>query len=199
MLQNMKYKINEIFKSYQGEGFNLGKEVTFIRMSGCNKNCSWCDTKHQQYSEKTIKEILKKIECNSVIITGGEPTEQNLLPLLKELKNNVKWIGIETNGTNDIKEIRKYLDYIAFSPKDKNIHKSFIELADEIRIVNDNLTIEDVLYYENWKIKNRFISVLEKDGKYNLLDTFLLVGKINERSGHNWKINQQIHKILKIR
>ena len=193
----MKYKVVEIFNSIQGEGTNLGKEVTFIRLAGCNLQCSWCDTEHKKYEEMTIDKIVDK--CNrNVIITGGEPTMQDLLPLLKILKSIKRWVGLETNGTNNTTELRSYLDYIAFSPKGKT-HKSLIENADEIRIVNDNLTIEEVLKYENWKIKNRYISVLEKNGKYNLEETVKLIGKVNERSGHNWRVGQQYHKVLKIK
>ena len=196
-MQNTKYKVNEIFNSLQGEGVNLGKKVTFIRLAECNLKCEWCDTEYKKYEEMTIDEIVDK--CNrNVIITGGEPTMQDLLPLLKILKLTKRWIGLETNGTNDITELRSYLDYIAFSPKSKT-HKSLIENADEIRIVNDNLTVEEVLKYENWKIENRYISVLEKNGRYNLEETVKLIGKVNERSGHNWRIGQQYHKLLKIK
>jgi 7-carboxy-7-deazaguanine synthase len=194
-LQNTKYKIVEIFNSIQGEGANLGKEVTFIRLSGCNLKCSWCDTEHNNYYELTAKEISLACKEN-VIITGGEPTIHNLIPLLEALQG--KWIGIETNGTNDIAEIRKYINYIAFSPKG-NVDKSLIETADEIRIVNDDITVKEVMKYEDWKIKNRYISVLEKDNKYNLEETIKLIGKLNERSRHNWRLNQQYHKLLKIR
>ena len=193
----MKYRVNEIFDSIQGEGANLGKKVTFVRLAGCNLSCKWCDTEYNSYYELTAEEIT--LSCGeNVIITGGEPTIHNLIPLLQKLKKQNKWVGIETNGTNDITGIRKYIDYIAFSPKE-NTHKSFIENADEIRIVNNNLKLEDVLKYENWKIKNRFISPLEVDGEFNLLDTVKFIGELNERSRHNWKISLQVHKLLKIK
>ncbi len=199
----MKYKINEIFKSIQGEGANLGKEVIFIRMSGCNLNCKWCDTDHEKFKEMRTEEIMKeikKLQISSVIITGGEPTEQNLLPLIQELSKKDYWVGIETNGTNGLNAAKKFINYVAFSPKkNTEIDSSFKELSDEIRVVNDNLTIEDILKYDSWNIKNRFIGVLEKNGKYNTKNTVLLLGKVNERSNFKWRINMQYHKALKIR
>lgn len=84
MSQSMKYKVVEIFKSLQGEGFNTGKEVVFIRLSGCNLKCSFCDTNHEKFTELSIDEIIKKVlefRVNSLIITGGEPMIHNLLPL----------------------------------------------------------------------------------------------------------------------
>lgn len=191
----MNYKINEIFKSVQGEGANLGKEVIFLRFSGCNLKCEWCDTEHENYKEMTVEEILeevKSLNCKNIIFTGGEPTIYNLLPLIWQLEGY--WLGIESNNAN----IQAYLDkfdYIAVSPKRKQ--KTLV--CDEIRIVNDNLTIEDVLYYEQFAIQNKFIAVLEKDGLFNLSETISLLGKVNERVGEKWRINEQYHKRLKIR
>jgi len=193
----MKYKINEIFDSLQGEGANLGKEVTFIRLAGCNLSCEWCDTEYNTYKELNIAEILN-LTGRSAILTGGEPTIHQLIPLLKELRKKGIWTGMETNGTNDITEIRKYVNYIAFSPKGIT-HNSLKENADEIRIVNVNLQVEDVLKYEDWKIKNRFISPLDTRGDFNLLETVKLIGKINEGSRHNWRMSLQMHKILNVK
>jgi 7-carboxy-7-deazaguanine synthase len=195
----MKYKINEIFKSVQGEGVNLGKEVIFIRLANCNLNCKFCDTKHNEYKELYINEIieiLEKLKCRNVIITGGEPTIQNLTPLLNTL-NKKYWIGLETNGTNDIKNIRTYIDFIACSPK--IIVHSSIYLANEIRIVNNNLNINDILKYEKYDIKFKFISVLEKNNYFNLYETIKLLAEVNERVENKWILNQQIHKILNIK
>ena len=191
----MKYKINEIFKSFQGEGTNLGKEVIFIRFSGCNLNCEWCDTEHSKYNEMNEHDILKEVEklnCKSIILTGGEPTIYNLFPLLFLLKKY--WIGIESNGAN-IKAFYGKIDYIAVSPK----RKMFDLKVDEIRLVNDNLNIDDMLYYEKFDIKNKFISVLEQNGYFNLKETFELLGKVNEKVKNKWRINEQYHKRLKIK
>jgi len=117
----MKYYIEEIFDSIQGEGFLVGIPSTFIRMAGCNLNCEWCDTKYawnkREEKLKDIEFILKRITQNTVIITGGEPTLQNLSDLIKAIrhkfKNKVK-ICLETNGTN---EIHYNIDWITCSPK----------------------------------------------------------------------------------
>lgn len=191
----MKYKINEIFKSIQGEGANLGKEVIFIRFSGCNLSCKWCDTSHENYILMSVDEIVEKIKelnCKNIIFTGGEPTIYNLFYLLYNLKDF--WIGIETNGTN-IKAYRKNFDYISCSPKTKLKNLQ----CDEIRLVNDDLTIDDLLYYEQFNIKNKFIAVLENNNKFNLKETIELLGKINEKVTNKWRINEQYHKRLKIR
>ncbi len=104
-------KINEIFYSLQGEGLWTGIPNIFVRTTGCNLRCSFCDTKYayQDGKEMNIKEILKQISkynCKKVCITGGEPLLQNetedLIDVL--LKKNYK-ICLETNGSINIKKL----------------------------------------------------------------------------------------------
>jgi organic radical activating enzyme len=193
----MRYKKNEIFKSIQGEGANLGKEVIFIRFSGCNLNCVWCDTEHVNFKEIDEFEILKEIDrlnCKNIIFTGGEPTIYNLFPLLAVL--NEYWVGIETNGTN-INNYSNKFDYISVSPKTKIKNLK----CNEIRVVNDNLSINDLLYFEKFDIENKFVAVLEKDNYFNLKETIELIGKINENEkvDKKWRLSEQYHKRLKIK
>jgi len=102
--------VSEIFSSIQGEGPNIGRFSTFIRLYGCNLSCSWCDSKHaingKEFKVMSIEEIASEVYSqglHSVVITGGEPTiYPNLIDLLIELvKNeNIENIEIETNGYN---------------------------------------------------------------------------------------------------
>ena len=69
-------RINEIFYSLQGEGNFTGIPAVFIRFSGCNMRCSFCDTKHESFKEMTEEEIIStvnKYPSSHVVITGGEP------------------------------------------------------------------------------------------------------------------------------
>jgi 7-cyano-7-deazaguanosine (preQ0) biosynthesis protein QueE len=98
-------RINEVFYSIQGEGQEIGMPAVFIRFSGCNLDCSWCDTEHESYTEMSIEQIIQRVnelapKCNNVIITGGEPLIQlDIEELIKHLMYNEKHIYIETNGT----------------------------------------------------------------------------------------------------
>ena len=198
MSQSMKYKVNEIFCSLQGEGFNQGKRVIFLRLSGCNKSCAWCDTEHESYKEMSIVEILDNIskwDCKSVIISGGEPTIYNLLPLLKKLKENSYWIGIESNGSNSMGEYREYLDYIAISPKGKVEQKK----VDEVRVVNSNVDVEYLKSVESEIEASRyFLSPLDSGGEMNIEETMKLLGEINEKGSKDWAMSLQLHKIVGI-
>jgi 7-carboxy-7-deazaguanine synthase len=95
--------ISEVFYSVQGEGPQIGMPAWFIRLSGCNLACDYCDSKYaKDGKEMTIKDIIKRIDnqCQNVVITGGEPLLQpEIEDLVKELTHQGKTIYIETNGT----------------------------------------------------------------------------------------------------
>jgi 7-carboxy-7-deazaguanine synthase len=100
-------RIAEIFHSVQGEGLLAGVPSIFIRTSGCNLRCHWCDTPYASWKpegpEISIEEILKKLtewNCDHVVLTGGEPMIAPDLPeLATALKKRKKHITIETAGT----------------------------------------------------------------------------------------------------
>ena len=97
-------RISETFFSVQGEGPQLGMPAWFIRTSGCDLECSFCDSKYaKDGNEMTIKDIMDKLNtnnCRNVILTGGEPLFQpEIEDLVKELTHQAKKIYIETNGT----------------------------------------------------------------------------------------------------
>ena len=104
-----KLDVQEIFKTFQGEGIFTGFPAIFIRLGGCNLACNFCDTQFDSFKEISLAEILQKVRKlsenkderthNLVVITGGEPLRQNIKPLCEELlKDNFK-VQIETNGT----------------------------------------------------------------------------------------------------
>jgi 7-carboxy-7-deazaguanine synthase len=119
-------RIAEIFHSIQGEGLLAGVSSIFIRTSGCNLRCHWCDTPYASWKpegpEMSIEEILKKISkwnCNHIVLTGGEPMIAPDLPeLAAALKKQKKHITIETAGTIPPKDIP--CDLASLSPKLSN-------------------------------------------------------------------------------
>lgn len=130
-------KICEVFDSISGEGLNTGKFATFIRFSGCNFNCDYCDTKyHNEVNycinaehledevlggidlEKQRKDFVNKVGGNRqyFIFTGGEPTIQNptqLKSLIDYLDKNTSnfCVEMETNGTNLADVVPYYSDF----------------------------------------------------------------------------------------
>jgi 7-carboxy-7-deazaguanine synthase len=102
--------INEIFFSLQGESTLAGLPCVFIRLAGCNLDCSWCDTDYARSAdgtvERTIDEILSEVEAfpaGFVEITGGEPLLQEETPeLAARLLKRFERVVLETNGSIDI-------------------------------------------------------------------------------------------------
>lgn len=111
-----KYKIAETFSSINGEGTHAGQLAFFIRFTGCNLDCSYCDTKwanvpNAPYTEMTGEEILSAVQksgIKNVTVTGGEPLIQpNIIPLLEMLCGDGHYVEIETNGSADVSEVVK--------------------------------------------------------------------------------------------
>ncbi|MBA4105170.1 MAG: radical SAM protein [Pirellula sp.] len=100
-------KIAEIYKSIQGEGFLTGVPSVFIRASGCNLRCWFCDTPYASWQPEgqdyAVDEIIAEVEewdVKHVVITGGEPMLfAEMIPLCRELKRRGRHITIETAGT----------------------------------------------------------------------------------------------------
>jgi len=112
-------KVNEIFCSILGEGRYAGKPAIFIRLSGCNRKCKWCDTKyHESGQEINTNEIVKEIEKAGhkiVVWTGGEPALQ-AEEIYKVIRNTPGHEHhLETNGEQRMDY--SYFHYVCFSPK----------------------------------------------------------------------------------
>ena len=155
IIKNM-YKVKEIFRSIQGEGFHSGKNAVFIRFSGCNlwngikkfrkkAICNFCDTDFvgingENGGEYKLDDLIKKtVEIwgrgkshheKFVVLTGGEPLLQVDEKLIKQLKNKNFYIAVETNGT--IKTKLKF-DWIVVSPKE-NANWN-LKNGDELKVV----------------------------------------------------------------
>ncbi|HDN2511516.1 7-carboxy-7-deazaguanine synthase QueE [Providencia vermicola] len=138
----MKYPINEIFQTLQGEGVFTGVPAVFIRLQGCPVGCSWCDTKQtwekEQDKQTTLGDIvLKTLDSDTwamadsdeliqlmktkgftakhIVITGGEPCIYDLTPLTESLEQSGYQCQIETSGTYPIQCTEK--TWVTVSPK----------------------------------------------------------------------------------
>jgi 7-carboxy-7-deazaguanine synthase len=133
-------KIAEIFKSLQGEGRNQGKVCLFIRLSGCNLHCRWCDTEYArtagtEMSLDAVLEQVLRVNPPYVCITGGEPLlqTQELEPLLISLHKLGTAIDIETNGTIDFSRFQPYAAICMDVKCPSSGEESDLALLDSIR------------------------------------------------------------------
>jgi len=117
------YKINEVFYTLQGEGAHSGIPAVFVRFSGCNLRCPWCDTEFSDFTEMSADEIVREAlslydipneRRKMLVLTGGEPSLQVDAPLIDALHAAGFYICIETNGTRPLPD---GIDWITCSPK----------------------------------------------------------------------------------
>ncbi|MCH3982257.1 MAG: 7-carboxy-7-deazaguanine synthase QueE [Prevotella sp.] len=121
-------RIHEIFYSLQGEGRHTGRAAVFIRFSGCNLNCPFCDTDFISYREMTDEEIVREIErypSRFVVLTGGEPSLQVDHALVDLLHQQGYEVAMESNGTH---LPPKGIDWLTISPKVTPVVKECQEL-----------------------------------------------------------------------
>ena len=142
--------VNEIFYSLQGEGRWSGTPAVFLRLSGCNLRCSFCDTDHsggREMTEEEIREAICRYPASHVVITGGEPSLQLTRSLVRLLKTAGKFVQIETNGTRPLGDVAAEIDWITCSPKEGN--RPEIERVDELKVVFTGDNIDDIEYLQD--------------------------------------------------
>lgn len=188
------YRVNEIFYSLQGEGANTGTPAVFVRFSGCNLSCFFCDTDFSSYTEMSVEDIVRAVSAfpaKMVVLTGGEPALQVDKKLVDALHAVNKFLAIETNGT---RPLPSGIDYITVSPKETG--KLALSEADEVKVVYVG---QDVEKYREWISASRyFLQPCSNEVDGILSDNREEV--IRYCLDHpNWRLSLQTHKILNIR
>lgn len=137
-----QYAVNEIFSSLQGEGYYTGTAALFLRFSGCNLECDFCDTDHHESTMMTLDEIMQAVSVartRHIVITGGEPSLQLDAALVDALHADGWYIQIETNGTNPVPDD---VDWITCSPKAAG--NLSIQRVNELKIVYTGRDVEAI-------------------------------------------------------
>ena len=186
-----EYKINEIFYSLQGEGAFTGTPMAFVRLSGCNRKCSFCDTDFDSFRLMTVAEIVKAVESfptRYVVLTGGEPLLQVDDELVRALHDANFRIHVETNGTLPVPP---GIDWVTCSPKDltPSIQPRSVN---EVKIIYRTQTYEEL---ERWKtvFENTELFFLQPCSGLNIKETVTAV-----MSMKGWRLSLQTHKLIGI-
>lgn len=187
-------RINEIFYSLQGEGFFTGTPAVFIRFSGCNLACSFCDTAHGRYYEATQEDILTVISgypSRHVVITGGEPSLQLTADFVDALHGHGYFVQVETNGT---KRLPDGVDWITCSPKNGDV---VYKEVNELKVVYHGKG-QDMTAYDG--IKASVYSLQPCDVKDEGRNAVIVSEAIEYIKAHpKWRLSLQTHKILNVR
>lgn len=183
----MKKRINEIFYSLQGEGFHAGTPAVFIRFSGCNLHCSFCDTQHEEGMLMTNEDIVREAcqyPSQMIIFTGGEPSLQIDEDLIERLHHEHRYLCIETNGTHSLPS---GIDWVTCSPKEGS--KVALTRMNELKIV---YTGQDVESLYNQLQADYYL--LQPCSGQNITETVDYVLK-----HPHWRLSLQTHKFIGIR
>ena len=215
------YKVNEIFFTLQGEGAHSGIPAVFVRFSGCNLHCPWCDTEFSEYTEMSAEQIVSEMKelydtpnerRKMCVLTGGEPGLQVDQPLIDALHEAGFYICIETNGTRPLPD---GIDWITCSPKEFSIQHSVFSIqplalkkVNEVKVVftgtydpeiwrsqleAEHWMLQPLRYNGEWLLMSG-IDDFEIDSNDNLDDTvrYILAHPF-------WRLSVQLHKIAGLR
>lgn len=178
-------KINEIFYSLQGEGFHTGTPAVFVRFSGCNLRCDFCDTRHEEGTMMTDEQIVETVAsypARTVILTGGEPGLWVDEPLISRLHEAGKYVCIETNGTRLLPE---GIDWVTCSPKENA--PVVLKRIDEIKVV---YTGQDVSAYASMPAGYHFLQPCSCRNTEEVVSYIL--------KHPEWRLSLQTHKWIDI-
>jgi len=158
------YSISEVFLSVQGEGAHTGTPSAFVRLYGCSVGCPWCDSAYTWklppakatfgdllYSEpeqalvaevdvETLAAWCDQQPADHVVLTGGEPLEQDLAPLLERFAQLGQFVQVETSGTvRPSDDTLSLIDWLTVSPKidmpgGLAVQTEMLHRADEIKM-----------------------------------------------------------------
>lgn len=213
--------VAEIFESIHGEvnGHHQGRITTFIRLSGCNLKCPYCDTKKTWdplYGlNLTVPAILEQVQSfgnKYICLTGGEPLldEKMAIELLKVLWRQGYHISVETNGTIDITPFFRYVESFVIDYKLHIIPDNAKRIKSNFQLLRNTDVIKFVVNSKEEAIQSFYIKgVLEKTYNTNPIFAFSpvdtgikakeLLSLILEEKVNDAVLSLQIHKIVGLR
>ena len=201
----MAYRVNEFFCSLQGEGFLTGTPAVFVRFSGCNLRCPFCDTAHQTFTPMSADDIIGR--CHSerseesaiVILTGGEPGLQVDEALIEKLHGAGYRVHIETNGTVALPE---GIDWVTLSPKEdvpelKGDGKVVLERADEVKVIYAEG--DDPARWAAFPATWHFLQPCDMASDVEATRRNIAATITYIKENPSWRLSLQTHKLLGIR
>jgi 7-carboxy-7-deazaguanine synthase len=202
-------KINEIFYSIQGETTYAGLPTVFVRTTGCNLRCTYCDTTYSYFEGQFLEssEILEKIKSfktKYVCITGGEPLlQKEILPIMKHLCDEGYHVSLETSGSKSIASVDPRVKSILdVKTPDSGAPDSFF--MENLKFANPLTEFKFVICSENdFDWSENFCRQHELFEKYTVLyspshgkiSERWLAEKILERNSVS-RLQLQLHKII---
>lgn len=224
-VSKLRYKINELFETIQGEGSFTGQPSIFLRLQGCPVGCSWCDTKHtweindtllipstdmlakpnedDRWANVSVDEILEifktqGFQAKHIVITGGEPCMVDLRPMCDALEAEGFSCQVETSGTFEI--LVSEGCWVTVSPK-VNMKGGYEILTSAMQRANE---IKHPVATEQHVDDLKALLV-----KHSIEDTPVYLQPISQKDRatklaidtcieNNWRLSVQVHKYIGI-
>lgn len=201
------HQVNEIFTSIQGEGVHTGTVMRFIRFSGCDMSCNFCDTDHSNSEDMTRVQIVEACKGHKhICLTGGEPgIQKDLNFLISLLRGEGHYIHIETNGRHFIPS-NIYDDvWITCSPKVKSGENISVmpglQVADEVKILAPLINIFTDDGKPRWGAEHKQVKFLQVvfDGEDQFSPHDLERAVYFVKEHQEWRLSMQLHKLIRIK
>lgn len=190
-------RVNEIFYSLQGEGRFSGTPAVFLRLSGCNLRCWFCDTRHEDGVEMSVAEIIEdilKYPSRHIVITGGEPSLQLDREFVDRLQREGYFVQVETNG---VKRLPDNVDWITCSPKHRPI---CYDEVNELKCVYEGRMSEEKIGQLSRSVKASCFYLQPCDVNDEARNAEILSLCIDYIKKHpQWTLSLQTHKMLGFR
>lgn len=190
---------NPIFWTLQGEAHLRGFQMAFVRLAGCSVGCAQCDTDYRVDSRAEVAEIVERVQAVTPVtardrwvwLTGGEPTDHDLVPLLRGLRSAGFSTALATSG------VRRFIppvDWLSISPHGNRLMQRY---GSEIKLA-DGLGGMDL---ERWHAENpddsndfmyRYVQPLSVDGMENSSSLKRCLDFLRTRP--NWSLSRQDHR-----
>lgn len=220
------YRVNDVYSCVQGEGCQTGVAMVLVRLHGCSVGCPWCDTRetwavdeaqrvetlpaalgaNPRWAEVQAKDLAAYVAtCHPgprwVLLTGGEPANQTLGPLVSAFHTIGLQVALETSGTA-LGHVGANCDWVCVSPKagmpgGRSIEPAAVQEADEIKYVigrqSDLVRLDEFLAAHPLKAG---VQVCLQPLSQNRVATELAIRTVQERG---WRLSSQTHKYLGLR
>ena len=209
------YKVTEIFFSIQGEGRWAGTPSVFVRFSGCNLKCSFCDTDHSKFTKMTVAEITSKVMESitsigismhaalevPVVFTGGEPFLQVDATLLLAMGIR-RPLRFETNGSvtpaTGMGDFFPKRTWVTVSPKEAFLFPAIpTSWINEVKLLCGIGKRPDIEFYRKWDVPIYIQPIEEKYSDESRRNIQLAVDVV--KSNPDCTLSVQVHKLIGVR
>lgn len=217
-------QVHSVFHTIQGEGPRSGEPAVFVRLAGCNLRCWFCDTDFEHGRTYTVQELWDEVARVSgagtrlVVLTGGEPLAQQVLPFVEAVSSGGRVVQVETAGTCYVPPVRhlsmemlwrtKRLEIVC-SPKTPRLHPQLIPIIGAYKYIvrSGEIDSEDGLPRFSTQRKDKpqrlfrppegapvFLSPMDEQSEESRSRNAAVAASVCMR--HGYRLSLQVHKLI---